>query len=193
MNVCHELKTILWLPQRTASRTIAPQFKNYNFINCYYDKPIGSVNYEHELSIPKGCEDYEIICSIRNPFSWMLSVWHWDNFYPGFPESDRVTFENYVKSEKWLVWGLCDTILEKEIKYPIRYENMEEDLLKIPWFVFDESVKPLLKQHNSCKSENLLRVKNNEQFSDYSKYYTEETFEIVKDNLLPFFQKYNYC
>jgi hypothetical protein len=192
MNVCHELKTVLWLPPRTASRAVAPQFRKFNFINCYYNNPIGYVNYEHELSIPKGCENYDIICTVRNPYSWLLSIWHWDNFYPGVAEKDRVSYAEFVETRSSHLESIMENILKVEIKYLIHYESIKEDLFKIPWFDANpEQVNYSLK-NNGCISENLIRCSDNKNYSDYLKHYTKKELDIVSTKFLPLFKKIGY-
>lgn len=192
MNVCHELKTVLWLPPRTASRSIASLFNNFNFINCYYNTPIGSVNYEHELSIPKGCEDYEIICSVRNPYSWLLSIWHWDIFYPGVAEKDRISFAEFVETRPHHLEGIMENILNADIKYFVKYESIKEDLLKIPWFKTEPKQFNTFLDSNTCMSENLIRCSDNKNYSDYLKHYTKKELSIVNAKYSALFTKLGY-
>lgn len=190
MNVCHELKTVLWLPQRTASRSIAPQFNKFNFINCYTNAPIGCVQYEHELSIPKGCGDYEIICTVRNPYSWLLSIWHWDNFFPGVAEKDRVSYAEFVENRSSDLEGIMDNILKVKIKYLIKYECIKESILKIPWF--NSCQHDFNLEHNGNISENLIRCSDNKNFSDYLKHYTKKELDIVNNKFSALFDKLGY-
>ena len=191
MNVSNELKTVLWLPQRTASRTIAPMFYDYHFINMEHRTPINSINnYTHDFGIPAGCEDYDVICSVRNPYSWLLSVWHWDNFYPGVAEKDRISYAEYVARGNWELNGFSEHIVKSDIKYFIRYEHIKEDLSKIPWFDCNRCIVNYAISKNDCKSENLIRTK--QDVSDYEKYYTEKEFSIVNTKLSALFDKLGY-
>ncbi len=192
MNVCHELKTVLWLPPRTATRTIAPQFSKFNFINCYYNIPIGSVNYEHELSIPKGCEDYDIVCTVRNPYSWLLSMWSWDNFYPGVSEKDRISYAEFVETRSSHLESIMENILKVDIKYFIRYESIKEDLFKIPWFETNIQSLNYSVENNGYISENLIRCSDNKNYSDYLKHYTKKELDIVSTKFSALFTKLGY-
>ena len=193
MNVCHELKTILWLPPRTATRAIAPLFHKFNFIRADYGKPIqGYDGYTHELSIPEGCEDYDIICTVRNPFSWMLSIWHWDNFYPGFSETEMLTFSQYVEREQWELSGISKNILNAKITYPIRYEFMKQDLMSIPWFDLDERLVNSQLNQNNYKSENLKRNPENKIVSDYLAHYTKKELDVIRAKFFPLFKRFGY-
>ena len=78
MNVSHKHKIVWWAPERTASKLLTQIFKHYDFI--YWDTskkktyPLGEPYHSHMLEIPEGCEDYKIICSIRNPYDRVLSL-----------------------------------------------------------------------------------------------------------------------
>lgn len=77
MNVSHKHKVIWWAPERTASKLISQIFKHYEFV--YYENkkktnPLGEPYHSHILEIPEGCEDYRLICSIRNPYDRILSL-----------------------------------------------------------------------------------------------------------------------
>ena len=190
MNVSHEYKTVLWLPQRTATRTIAPLFHPYNFINMEHNTPITGPNgYTHDLGVPQGCEDYDIICTVRNPFSWLLSVWHWDNFYPGVAEQDRISFSEYVERGNWELNGFSNHILSTKIQYFIKYESIKDNLKNIPWFNFNSSIDDAI-NNNSYMSENLAR--KSDQSSDYLKHYTDKELLAVSSKLSALFKKLNY-
>lgn len=77
MNVSHEHKIIWWAPERTASKITAQILKNFNFE--YYEnsntiKKLCEPYHTHEIDIPKGCEDYKVICNMRNPYDRVLSL-----------------------------------------------------------------------------------------------------------------------
>lgn len=192
MNVCHELKTILWLPPRTGSRTVASLFSKYNFINTYTQRHINKVEYVHELGIPVGCEDYEIICSVRNPYSWLLSIWAWNNFYPDVAEKDRISFSTFIEKDQYELTDISKNILNAKITYPIRLESLREDLINIPWFELTEDELEMCVNTNSNNSPELKRTKNNNLLTDYYSYYSKKEFQIVKTKFLPLFKKFGY-
>lgn len=193
MNVSYDYKTVLWLPQRTASRTIAPLFHNYNFINAEFNSPIhGYDKYSHTLSVPRGCGNYDVVCTVRNPYSWLLSIWHWDNFHPGVSEKDRVSYAEFVENRSSDLEGIMNNILKAEIKYVIKYESIQQHIVNIPWFNMnhDELISKL--NHNGCMSENLIRCSNNKNYSDYLKHYTKKELDIVSTKFSALFDKLGY-
>ena len=193
MNVCHELKTVLWLPPRTASRAIVPLFHQYNFLNADFNTHISGYNrYTHSICIPEGCENYEVICTVRNPYSWLLSIWHWDNFYPSVSEKDRISYAEFVEKRSSDLEGIMNNLLKAEIKYLIRYESIKEDIVKIPWFNIDQEKLNCAINKNSCISENLIRRSDNKNYSDYLKHYTKKELDIVSTKFSALFTKLGY-
>lgn len=155
-----------------------------------HNTPINGTNgYTHDLGIPQGCEDYDIICTVRNPFSWLLSVWHWDNFYPGVALQDRITFSEYIKKGNWELNGFSNHILNTKIKYFIKYESIKEDIKKIPWFNYNSSIDYAV-DNNGFMSENLVR--KSDQTSDYLKHYTNKELLYVSLKLSNLFEKLGY-
>jgi hypothetical protein len=195
MNVCHEHKTILWLPQKTASRTICKQFQHYNFLNYTGTPPypIKDTQYSHVLTVPEGCENYEIICAVRNPFSWVLSIWHYEYYYPEKMDVylDIKPFSDYLESERSLLEEIYDYIKDVDIKYVIKYENLKEDLSKIPWFEFDKNQDFVFTQ-NFYQSDYLFRDKKNKLSSNYKLYYTEKCIKNVQRKYSDLFKRFNY-
>ena len=193
MNVSHKYKTVLWLPQRTASRTIAPLFYDYNFINAEFNTPInGYDKYSHTLSIPPGCEQYELICSVRNPYSWLLSIWHWDNFYPGTAAKDRISYAEFVENRASDLEGIMNNILKAKINYLIKYESIKEHLYKIPWFNIKPEILNYTLKNNNCISENLIRCSDDKNYSDYLKHYTKKELDIVSTKFSALFDRLGY-
>jgi hypothetical protein len=193
MNVCHELKTILWFPQRTASRTISNLFHHYNFINMEHNTPMNGINnYTHDLLIPQGCENYEIVCTVRNPYSWLLSIWHWDNFYPSVSEKDRISYAEFVEKRPSDLESIMENILKTEIKYFIKYESIKQDIKKIPWFSIEPEKLNRVIDNNGCISENLIRCADNKNYSDYLKHYTKKELDIVSTKFSALFTKLGY-
>jgi hypothetical protein len=158
MNVSHEYKMIWWAPERTATKLTAQILKNYNFE--YF---VGKNNYKklcdpyhsHDLNIPEGCENYKIICNMRNPYDRVLGLYL--NFTSVginsvFTRDSKEKFIkrfNYFVEELYHYAILTDKIVNLEREKPvkdyisslnfenripdffIRTENMVEDFQKI--------------------------------------------------------------
>ena len=79
MNVSHEHKIIWWAPEKTGSKVTSHIFKNYNFFYSDFTtqfefKPLCDPYHSHDIVFPKEYSDYEVICSVRNPYDRVLSI-----------------------------------------------------------------------------------------------------------------------
>jgi hypothetical protein len=161
MNISHEHKIIWWAPERCGTKATAHIFSKLGF-EYFIDetetkKQItddGIYYQSHSLKYPEKYGDYKIICSIRNPYDRMLSIF--SNFtnlgstfvYTKDKSQNLVnTFESFIR--EMLLYNKVSTKedLEKrpiqksylskysfESKVPdffIKMESLEEDLGKL--------------------------------------------------------------
>jgi hypothetical protein len=92
MNVSHENKVVWWAPERTGTNMISKIFENFGFE--FDGKPLGDVYHSHEFSVPSGCDDYTLICSVRNPYDRILGI-----FLNFTDAGNRVVFTKDKKQE----------------------------------------------------------------------------------------------
>ena len=161
MNISHEHKIIWWAPERCGTKATAHIFSKLGF-EYFIDetetkKQItddGIYYQSHSLKYPEKYGDYKIICSIRNPYDRMLSIF--SNFtnlgstfvYTKDKSQNLVnTFESFIR--EMLLYNKVSTKedLEKrpiqksylskysfESQLPdffIKMESLEEDLGKL--------------------------------------------------------------
>lgn len=161
MNISHEHKIIWWAPERCGTKATAHIFSKLGF-EYFTDetetkKQItdnGIYYQSHSLKYPEKYGDYKIICSIRNPYDRMLSIF--SNFtnlgstfvYTKDKSQNLVnTFESFIR--EMLLYNKVSTKedLEKrpiqksylskysfETQVPdffIKMESLEEDLGKL--------------------------------------------------------------
>jgi len=86
--------------------------------------------------MPVEARGYRVVCTIRNPYTRMLSAWKWMNTIKK-NQCSPDSFTEFVKRHTPL-WGL-DPISKdlghmlKMVKYFVRTESIEEDLRALPW------------------------------------------------------------
>jgi hypothetical protein len=130
MNYIHDEKLVFWGLQRTGSRYIYECLKDaYSFDACLI----------HGARIDLEYADYDILCSVRNPYFRALSVWKWmnhvggDRFCPrSFPDFVRRVFPGYAFPITIELGSSID-----RVDHFIRIEYCEKDLKKIPSFPGD--------------------------------------------------------
>jgi len=152
MNFIHTEKTIWILPERTATRTIGQLLNFWEVVileggehkTCVPYKNLQgefSQGLRHEWDVSELFTDYEILLNVRNPYTRMKSY-----YYSLFLKNDcrgsgdcELDFEEFFDKYCRIHGGLLhhfryEQIFEKRPpKLIIKYENLGEDLLKIPF------------------------------------------------------------
>ena len=159
MNISHEHKTIWWAPERCGTKATAHIFSKLGFeyltnTNGGFKKIINidGINYQsHDIDIPEIYKDYKVICSIRNPYDRMLSIFsNFTNvgknlvYTKDSHEKLVITYEKFIKEMLLYQLSLNDKDLETRpiqknylSKYGfnnripdffIKMESLEEDL-----------------------------------------------------------------
>ena len=197
MNVSDKYKLLWFAVPRAASRTLS-QFlwSQFEFINLY-DL---SVNvYTHEIVYDHDkYSDYDIIMCIRNPYSKMISSWKIEN--EDHKALGYETFEKYVKNAcNWThqdktAINVCKSY-NRNIKYLIEFDNLSEDIKKLPFdkIKTDYSFKLNLKNigyMNPYMSNSLKR--NDKKMLSLNYYYNDELADIVYNNDREIFEFFGY-
>tara|TARA_R110000803_G_scaffold125018_2_gene192730 strand:- start:540 stop:1157 length:618 start_codon:yes stop_codon:yes gene_type:complete len=135
MNYNKERKLIYWGTAGCGSRTNIGVFDHLgDRYTCMEKGTFKFGTSTHQQGIPPGCEGYEIICMIRNPYTRAMSA-YLDLLQDGVPS----TFKEYCFGDRYLHWP-NDVDLHywhqwKELGTPnwfIRLEHMIEDWESIP-------------------------------------------------------------
>ena len=206
MNVSHKYKVIWWAPERTASKLLTQIFKHFEFEypeNKKRNHKLGEPYHSHEIGIPEGCENYEIICSVRNPYDRVLSLFK--NFtsvglnalYTRDRKDDFVKKFDYFIKELYIHAIKNDRIKNLEIETPIktqiakmnfstripdyfiRMENIKEDLEKIPF----------IEQSPLWRSGEFLDLIDNNKFINRRPYHYNEIYTFESANKVYQYQK----
>ena len=189
--VSHSRKAIVWLLPRTGSRAISSLMSHMEFIDDVTKIPLAE-QHCHGVGIPKGCQDYHISATIRNPYSWVLSCWHmW---------GEGKTFKEYLNTQGAMIPfnALKRTRYYREPDVWIRYEDMDEDVLKIPYIRNDRIAMELVNQlkENVYAYEPpigiLKRDPKNPRYTDYLSYYDQADLDRVYFLYEEYFKKFGY-
>jgi hypothetical protein len=164
MNISHKHKTIWWAPERCGTKATAHIFNHFDFDYIpkgteKHMKLNKQTQYQsHEIiEPPSKYEDYNVICSIRNPYDRMLGIFL--NFVSSgkssvyFKDKHNLMVDNFtifinelfsyeqikpkfgINSKRFKV--ILDTYISKynfDVTIPsnfIRMENIGEDICKI--------------------------------------------------------------
>jgi len=215
MNYSHKVKSVWWASARCASRSVWKMIEPYEFkhngMQYDYDHAkyfLGKsppkdqgFDYSHNIGIPEGMQDYYLIMNIRNPYSRAVSLWYTEKWYKTFLGKElkgpAMPFTDWLKGMKIKLNQVITagvTLDEYEIglqaKMPdlfIRYENLSEDIKKVPFLDFNDPV--VVERYDTYITKNqyinpygkgvMKRDETNENFTDWRSYYTEEAAELV--------------
>jgi hypothetical protein len=209
MNVNHEFKVVWWLPTRTASRSVGEILAYYKFQNVPENCLLAQMH-THSIGVPNGCEDYKIICNIRNPYAKVLSTWHL-RYYKQDPITGGLVIEKSF--DKYISQLRPENFEEHQIinqpRKPdlyIRTEHLVEDLHKVGFINFeDPSIQFIVDNwinKNTYTSEgcventrpdfDLKRDVKNPVMTDYLSYYNQEQLDIVWNLYKDVFNEFGY-
>ena len=90
----------------------------------------------HRTGVPIDGAGYSVVCTVRNPYTRMLSAWKWTNAV-GKQRYSPESFTEFVRKHTPL-WGLPPISKDlghklKMVKYFVRTESIEKDLRALPW------------------------------------------------------------
>jgi hypothetical protein len=191
MNVNHDLKVVWWLPSRTASRSVSEILAYYKFYNSILNLPV-TESYTHAMAIPIGCDDYTLVCNIRNPYAKVLSTWHLRHFKQE-PETGNLilekSFSEFVTPANARVEESVITQNKRTPDFYVRVEHLIDDLHKLPFLDFTDPhtnmlINGLNTNNYTCEGGDvgcfaLQRDPKNSEMTDYKSYYTQKELDIV--------------
>jgi hypothetical protein len=116
MNISHKHKTIWWAPERCGTKATAHIFKDFDFdfILNYPKSTVGNSYQSHQIILPPSkYEDYNVICSVRNPYDRILGVFL--NFV-SMGKSSIYLKNNHLETMKIFSIFINELFSHKEIK-----------------------------------------------------------------------------
>jgi len=134
-------KCFLWLLPRTGSNHMVSIMKNYDFKHyVHYDNK--KELYDEKLAANHYCryfdghKDYDFISSIRNPYSFEVSMFRMNKLVENYKES----FKRFIDGRYFTRFGEKKPItkFQRVPDFFIRMENLYEDYSKIPFIVNSE-------------------------------------------------------
>ena len=211
MNASKEYNIIIWATAGCGSRTITYFLAQNGMKDCInYDVNCNAgldCAFTHTQGIPKGCEDYQIVCATRNPYSRCVSSFldeKAENESSDNPDPFEWTFEHWLKNRYFSENRYPDFYADfymgewpkigRNPDYFIRIENVLEDIRKIPNFdkmEFQPHLVESVIQTNNMKNEN----KYDEyigQFQNILKYYNQELADLVYEKFKGYFEYFGY-
>jgi hypothetical protein len=155
------------------------------------------------MGIPNGCEDYLIICNVRNPFAHVVSQWHWRCFLEQPNSQDPIvtcSFQEHVRGIQGMSELYAAFQYQRKPDIYFRIENYMEDLAKIPFVnMEDPNIKSAIDsefKNNKYTGDGkfmLRRDPKDYRLTDWRSYYqSEEELDIVRKHYKILFDECGY-
>lgn len=211
MNVSLEHKLVWLAPERCATQITKKIFENYRFfsIDSKSNEKLNNFSqnsHSHSNYIFEKFKNYELIVNLRNPYDFVFSIYL--NKYlrkPLLRNSQEISynFNKWVK-RSFINHGynvfLCpfynepNSFLGKwtfnnEIipNYVVRLENLEEDILKLP-FITSEPEKTKEKIRNLISNNGFI----NKRYVSFDELYEIESAKLIYHYFKAVFHKFGY-
>ena len=162
-----------YAPERTGTRGISEILTHYKFIR--EGKPIffnGEYNYSHRKPLDNRYENYKTICSARNPYSRIVSIY---KNYVSIKLSFKDFIFNEIYNDNYNI--IFNPKIEKQFDYVIKIENPYNDLIKLP-FIDDKLSRKQLE----------FMCQHGKKMDEWESYYDLETkefvYELLKDQFI---------
>lgn len=207
MNYSDKYKIVWLAPERCATRIVSHIFKDYDFF--YKSSSEGQSTslcepyHSHGMKIFNGYEDYEIVCSIRNPYDRVLSIFTNLTTVGSDQVFSKGTKDIFIRKFEYFVEEVFSfteykKLVENSEKYPIfnnyiskltfneltpakfiRMENLKEDLNKLTFL--SESEKWNSGHYENFIKENKFISKKNYDFTQvYTWKSAKKVYEFYK-------------
>lgn len=205
MNVSKKCNLIYWGTAGCGSRCISSFIYSIgcdDFLNTEEGKIIGKgCSHTHNVGIPEGYEECDLITVVRNPYSLFVSRWL-DEANDMVAENVVEGFREYVfENDLWRYFGQGDFYHLHQWKelgrfpdYILRMEHFEEDLRKVPQLVdkelFEENIIEYIRTNfykNGSKYDEYIG-----EIQNYKKYWTEDIAEFYYNKMKDYFTTFGY-
>jgi len=222
MNVSFENKFIWWAAPRCASRQTATLIGPFKFWIYYpdgtprhegllynqFDTPsnpnaVNKQPFTHYAAIPNEVtpNDFDLIINIRNPYDWMVSCWHAEfNDLHSNPDAQNISFKDFILNRPNAWYDNLEDVTDLQCikygitpKYLIRFENLVESVLSIP-FIQDKKDHVVVKRWIESVQNNGYRNSYRPEVKDknYKHWYTQELADIVYEHKKHYFEFFDY-
>jgi hypothetical protein len=173
-----------------------------DFLNTEEDKIIvKECSHTHNVGIPEGYEDCDLIAVVRNPYSLFVSRWL-DEANDMDPEDVVKGFKDYVlRNQLWNYFGEGDFFHLHQWRevgrfpdYILRMEHFEEDLRKVSQLVekelFEEGIQSYVRTNffkNGSKYDEYIG-----EIQNYKKYWTKDIADFYYNKMEEYFTTFGY-
>ena len=189
-------KMVLFLPPKTGTKHASFLFNHFDFSTDIFNKNEeivyrnNIVEHHHCMEILKRFETYSIICTARNPYSRLISAYHYSKKLAEFSGSQVDDFRRYFsKTVSELEYFYKNGFfLTKTPKYFLRVENLYHDYIQIP-FIRNSKLNKSGLLYELCNKKLHSNLENNMSMGEY---YTKDMTDYIYTKSKSYFDLLGY-
>ena len=151
-------KAFVWLPPKCATNFVSWVLAYFEFSSVAIDTetnqvhrimPNQSTHFGHSTIFPPNHEELSFICTVRNPYHRVLSMYQSQVKNPSVSDFEKFIDERIVKNNNTPLFKFSSFFSKKNPDYLIRTENLYDDIIKIP-FIRDSDLNTSGVLKNFC-------------------------------------------
>lgn len=217
MNISHKHKVIWWMPERAGTKMTSQILKRYDFYSHlgYYNVDqesenspptvIGVPYHSHSSILPSKYSDYKLICSIRNPYDRIFSIFV--NFSinaiilkKNKRELIREIFNKWIDTKFYSNKLVVDTPFFNATQKPIHPEifnwkfssRIPDHVVRIEHFMEDMSKIDFIVNGNPWKNGEVYNYFQNNNFITKRNFSFSEMYDIESAKKVFFYYKNHF-
>lgn len=189
INVSQTYKTILWLWSKTGTSLASKIFSDFEF-DSYEVKNRNLVFHQKGITQFHSCcffdnhNDYDLITTIRNPYSRFFSEFRHNRIDIPTKDEFRIFLENEIYKKKNYD---CFSFLERKPTYPLRIEKLYQDYSSIP-FLKNSQIYQSGKLKEICEK----KVNQNRNPLSWRDFYDRNLADLVYYSCQNYFEIFDY-
>ena len=188
LNISETYKIFLWLNMKTGTSHMSTILNNFDFKPYLIDGKektlLGNkILQDHECGLFEGHENYELLATIRNPYSRMFSIYSVNKKNANPFEFNEFLEKYFQQSHGFDTCAKLNRIPE----YIVRMENMYEDYSKIPFITNSEIFKS-----GRLKEMVTKKINSNPMEYNWKEFYDQNSADLVYYNNVNYFEQYKY-
>jgi hypothetical protein len=193
VNISEKHKAFLWMAPKTGSYHASFTFNHFDFIsystagNNLREK---FLTHNHSMDLFPGHENYKLICTVRNPFTKLVSEFKYRLQHE--EEFTTENFRNFFSEKSERNFDLSFNMFKvRKPDYPLRVEYLWHDYIQIP-FVYNSKLCQSGILYELCKKKMNGTIVDPKEKDLYTKDMIENVKFVAKEYLEMFGYDYPY-
>jgi hypothetical protein len=195
MNISHPHRFVFLAVPRTGSRIT---FKTLQRYGCVGGAPSGRMT--HEMAVPRGCEDYLHVATVRSPFTRWVSCWVWCKRWPLMEGAPHQSFVRWLRENPGDFRGFVERATNARLirtvsaylnQVPaqhmrlLRYEHLQDDFRALPFIRLDKATR-------AAQSTPVVPLRHNPETKIWRSFFSDHVAQMVVQHSKADFDAFGY-